>query len=105
MTEAFQELLQDHPDAVIVHGGAKGADRIADDLAWDYGFRTVVYAADWKTHGKAAGPIRNQQMLDAGADLVLAFPLPGSKGTLDMIHRAKRAGVDVRVFSPSGDST
>lgn len=101
MREVFEDLFEltfPVEDVTIVHGGAKGADRIADDLAWDFGFRTVVYAADWDRYGKKAGPIRNQQMLVAGADLVLAFPLADSRGTWDMVRRAEAAGVEVRVF-------
>jgi hypothetical protein len=55
-----------------------------------------VYVAQWKKHGRAAGPIRNQRMLDKGKpDLVVAFP--GGRGTADMIRRAERAGVPVRI--------
>jgi hypothetical protein len=54
-----------------------------------------VYVAQWKKHGRAAGPIRNQRMLDEGKpDLVVAFP--GGRGTADMIRRAERAGVPVQ---------
>jgi len=56
-----------------------------------------VFPADWETHGKAAGPIRNQRMLDEGRpDLVVAFP--GGRGTSDMVARAKRAGVEVMMI-------
>ena len=50
------------------------------------------YVADWATHGKKAGPLRNQRMIDEGhPDLVIAFP--GGKGTDDMTRRALAAGV------------
>jgi UDP-N-acetylmuramoylalanine-D-glutamate ligase len=53
-----------------------------------------VYPADWKLHGKSAGHIRNQQMLDESKpDIVIAFP--GGRGTANMIKRAKKAGVEV----------
>lgn len=62
-----------------------------------------VFKADWDKHGKAAGPIRNQQMLDEGKpDLVLAFA--GGKGTDDMCRRARAAGVEVRRFWPGRTS-
>lgn len=51
--------------------------------------------ADWKTHGRAAGPIRNQRMIDEWKPtLVIAFA--GGRGTADMIRRAKAAGIEVR---------
>jgi hypothetical protein len=49
--------------------------------------------AEWKKYGPAAGPIRNQRMLDWGPDLVVAFS--GGKGTADMVRRARAAGVEV----------
>lgn len=83
-----------HPDVVtIVHGDAPGADSLARMVGTGLGFEVEHHPADWKRHGKAAGPIRNQQMLDAGADLVIAFP--GGRGTADMVKRAKGAGVPV----------
>jgi hypothetical protein len=61
----------------------------------------AVFPADWETHGRAAGPIRNQAMLDEGKPyLVIAFWDGKSKGTLDMISRATRAGVPVKIVPP-----
>jgi hypothetical protein len=81
------------PD-VIIHGGASGADRLAGQWAWKNGKGCRVEFADWQLHGKAAGPIRNQKMLDEHApDLVVAFP--GGRGTADMVRRAKAKGVPV----------
>lgn len=81
----------------ILHGDARGADEIASRLAESMCMDVKEYAADWTTHGNAAGPIRNQQMVDAGADLCLAFPLPGSKGTWDCVRRCRKAGIPVRI--------
>lgn len=82
-------------DIHIIAGAARGTDTLAIDWAVVHWTRFTEYPADWETHGKAAGPIRNQQMLDEGKpDLVLAFP--GGRGTADMIRRAKKAGVTVR---------
>ena len=71
----------------IVSGCAPGADTFALEWSkkWVFGLR--LFPADWKRHGRAAGPIRNQEMLDAGPDLVIAFP--GGRGTADMVRRAK----------------
>jgi hypothetical protein len=80
-------------------GAAPGADTLADTWARSRGIRVERYYALWQTHGKAAGPIRNQRMLDSeNPDLVVAFP--GGKGTADMIQRAKAAGVAVREVGP-----
>ena len=78
----------------IISGGAKGADTLAIDYAIINWCRFKEYKADWKKYRKAAGPIRNQQMLDEGKpDLVIAFP--GGRGTADMCNRAEKAGVEV----------
>jgi hypothetical protein len=77
----------------LVHGDARGADRIAARIAAALGWEVEAYPADWNRYGPAAGPLRNQQMLDTGIDLVIAFP--GGKGTADMVGRARRAGVRV----------
>lgn len=75
---------------LLVHGGAPGADTLAGEWAKDRGIPCRVYPADWKSHGKAAGPKRNQQMLDeAQPQMVLAFP--GGRGTADMVRRARTA--------------
>lgn len=79
---------------LIISGGAPGVDSLAIDWA---GYRSVphkTYYADWEKHRRAAGPIRNQQMLDEGKPhLVVAFL--GGTGTADMLRRAKAAGVPV----------
>lgn len=95
-------LHAETPIDTIIHGGAGGcdldglygADVIAQDIAEQLGIDTQVYVPDWKAHGKKAGPIRNQLMLDDGKpNLVVAFP--GGKGTADMVRRANAAGVMV----------
>lgn len=84
------------PNLTIIQGGAKGADFLSKVWAKYIGWNVRVeeYPADWKQYGKAAGSIRNQQMLDEGKpDIVVAFP--GGIGTADMIRRAKKANVEV----------
>lgn len=86
-----------HEWPCIVHGAASGADSLADDWAIGRDVLVEPHPADWAVHGRAAGPIRNQEMLEAGADLVIAFP--GGRGTGDMIRRARRAGVRVAIVA------
>lgn len=84
------------PPAVseVVSGMAPGADSFAAEWAERFGFPLHKFPANWQTHGRAAGPIRNQQMLDEGKpDLVVAFP--GGRGTADMVRRARQSGVPV----------
>lgn len=79
----------------IIHGGASGADWLAGQFARYANIQVSEYPADWKKHGRAAGPIRNKQMLDEGKpDLVVAFP--GGRGTADMVRQATKAGIHVQ---------
>lgn len=77
----------------VVCGGARGADRLAAREARVLGCEVEEYPADWDRFGKAAGFIRNQEMVDSGADLVIA--LPGGNGTAHCVQCAKRAGIEV----------
>ena len=78
----------------LIEGDARGADRIAGYWARKRRLDNLKFPADWAAHGKAAGPIRNQRMIDEGKpDLVVAFP--GGCGTADMVSRAKGAGIKV----------
>ena len=82
-------------DVTIIQGGAKGADFLAKAWADWVGAKHVEYPADWKTHGRGAGHIRNAQMLSEGKpDLVVAFK--GGRGTADMVSKAKAQGLEVR---------
>lgn len=77
----------------VLQGGAPGADRMADDLCRKANLTVRTLRARWKADGKGAGPIRNQDMVDARPDLVLA--MPGGDGTFDMIQRSRDAGIAV----------
>lgn len=83
-------------DAILVHGDCRGADRIAADIWSEWGLPVQAYPADWAIHGRAAGPIRNQAMVDAGAHACLAFIGVNSKGTADCVARARAAWIPVR---------
>lgn len=98
MLRALRELVPrfDH----LIHGGARGADLLAARIGRMLKMRVTAYRADWERHGKAAGAIRNQRMLDEGKpNLVVAFP--GGRGTLDMVRRARAAGLEVREETPN----
>lgn len=104
-------------DCTLVEGEAMGADIIAavvveleiedgvefrSDPVWTQIDR---FPADWNTHGRAAGPIRNQQMLDSGVDYVVGFhnDIRSSRGTRDMLRRCARAEIPGRLFTFTGE--
>ena len=81
-------------NVVIIHGAARGADSLANDYATERGLRVVSYPADWKTHGRRAGPIRNKKMLtESQPHVIIAFK--GGNGTAHMMKIGREAGVTV----------
>ena len=77
---------------VAVHGAARGADSMTNYWAGGRVVEVRSHPADWDLHGKGAGPIRNQKMLDTEhPDAVMAFP--GGNGTEDMKRRARNYGL------------
>ena len=99
------ETLEKFPSGtIIVHGACRGADNTCAAIAEDLGFIVRPYPADWVKFPRAAGPIRNQQMLDEEhrddepIDQCIAFHnnMAASKGTKDMVKRAEKA--NIRVF-------
>lgn len=89
----FLDLLHaEYSFSALIEGGASGADELGRDWARARSVPVETYSADWATHGRAAGPIRNAQMLSDGKpDVVVAFP--GGKGTADMLRKAQDAGL------------
>lgn len=91
-SDSYGNWLPDN--IIIIQGGARGADRAADEWAIINWVPLETYLPDWDKYRKAAGPIRNKQMLDEGKpDVVIAFP--GGRGTANMVSLAKKAGVEV----------
>ncbi len=91
--DALSEMFDRGVFGSVVEGGARGIDAIARQWARNRNVPCDTVTADWKTHGRAAGPIRNRAMLEAGASLVIAFP--GGVGTEDMKRQARERGVRV----------
>ncbi len=98
--DAMGDLMRHygHPSR-IVHGAATGADSMAGDLGERLSVDVVQCPADWKKHGRAAGPIRNKEMLAHKPAKVIAFP--GGRGTKDMVEKARLAGITVVEIKPT----
>lgn len=106
----LQRLYKVQPDTIIVHGACRGADEIVGRLATEMGFPVEAYPANWRRYGRAAGPVRNQQMINEsrmkseqdGSQLSAVFAfhsdLEHSKGTADMVGRAFKHRVPCKVI-------
>jgi len=80
---------------LVISGTAKGADRMGEKWANEFGIPVKRFPAQWSRYGSKAGPIRNRQMLDEGQpDLVIVFK--GGRGSEHMATIAKKAGVKTR---------
>lgn len=100
-----RELMKLPKDTMIIHGAARGADTLGKFVAEKMGLKVINdgkgFPAEWKRYGKAAVPIRNQQMIDEGKpDMVLAFHenINDSRGTKDMVTRARGVGIKVVII-------
>jgi hypothetical protein len=88
-------------DLRVMHGDARGLDRAFAAEARARGVRIKAFPADWYRHPKAAGPIRNGemvrylQMCASKGHSVQVIAFPGGTGTADMIRQAERAGIAV----------
>lgn len=89
----------------IVHGDCpRGADRMAREWCEQWpAISEERHPADWDTYGKSAGYRRNSEMVSLGADLCIAFVVPGkSKGTQHTIDLARKAGIPVEEVFQDG---
>jgi hypothetical protein len=89
-----------NPEAVLVSGCCPtGADALAEAMWSHNGLRIERHPADWTTHGRAAGPRRNQAMVSSGPDACVAFIRNNSRGATGTVAMCRRAGVPVTVYA------
>jgi predicted Rossmann-fold nucleotide-binding protein len=87
---------------LLLHGGARGADAAIARAAHQLGWSALVMPAEWRRHGRAAGPIRNRELLELAvaralthtspgvSTSVLVVAFPGGPGTASLVHQARR---------------
>lgn len=83
---------------LLVSGGAKGADTLGEQYAKENNIPTKIFYPDWEKHGKAAGMIRNTDIINE-AELVVAFWDQKSNGTRDSIQKAEKAGKKILIIT------
>jgi hypothetical protein len=95
---ALRAALRFHGATTVRHGACRGVDEWAGKVGTRLGLRVEPVPADWKKHGRAAGPIRNRHMLDGDERLKPAdvtISLPGNEGTADCVSAARERGLPV----------
>lgn len=99
----IEELIRiekiEKEDLIIVSGGARGVDSLAEAWADREGVEKLIFPADWKGKGKGAGYIRNIDIIK-NSDLVLAIWNGESRGTLHSLTLAKRKGLKIYLTIP-----
>jgi hypothetical protein len=98
----LQRLLALPSDTVLVHGDARGLDRIAGEIGRHLGFTVHPEPANWLKHGHRAGPIRNRRMYNEyKPTLVLAFhsDIDNSRGTRDMVRYVLKTDTPIELFT------
>jgi hypothetical protein len=95
------EVVQAHEgeQVVLVSGNCHGADVMAEEVAVKFGWMIERHPADWKTHGKRAGFIRNGEMVELGADYCLAFIQDESAGATNTVVKARIAKIPTKVVA------
>lgn len=92
-------VLEYHDDLVVVHGDCPiGADAIAKNWSYHNYVPQELYPALWDGYGKAAGHIRNKQMVDTNPDYAVAFIKGEARGTLNCLSHIEKAGIPHATF-------
>ena len=112
----YDALVKLPEDSVIIHGAQRGADSVADSVAKELGFDTIPVEADWDAYENgAAGPIRNEEMLNMLISSCKAYSQPANcfafhedtklgRGTRDMTIRCIKSKIRTYVWVPVSDS-
>lgn len=102
--EYFVKVVSSHEGGIekIVSGGATGADTLAKWYAGKYGIPFEEFPANWDRFGRAAGPMRNKQIVEA-ADIMIAFMAKRSKGTRNAVDQMIKAGKPIHIYPVARD--
>ena len=91
-------------------GDSQGVDKFVREWCEEYEVKYTVFNAQWNMHGKPAGPIRNQTMVDAAIHIaptgkIIGLAFPGGRGTKHCHDYMKKRGIKVWNLSKTGSNT
>jgi len=93
--EVLFRIYSKHDNLKVIVGDCKtGVDRIVLEWCKSRCINHKVFCAEWIRHGKRAGPLRNSDMVNYGADMCVGFVSETSRGTLDCLSQAIQSGID-----------
>jgi hypothetical protein len=102
----IMKVIQELKPKIIIEGGCRGVDTLARECANILHIEVHEYRAEWQRFGRAAGPIRNKEMIEEGRpSLVVAFHnnLDKSSGTKNMVKQAKKYYIPVKLYNSKGE--
>lgn len=97
--KAILGVVRDQKDVTVIHGECSGVDKTSTIVATKHGFKVESHPPDWKKFGKAAGPIRNEEMIKSKIDHAVLFLSQDSKGTRHMLTLVQRYKVPYTLVS------
>lgn len=98
LKDICDKKLINQKEIEIVSGTANGADKLGEKYAEEKGYCIKKFPADWKTYGKRAGFIRNEEMAKY-SEALIAFWDGESKGTKHMIELAKKYKLKIHIVN------
>lgn len=102
LKKKLDKVLQHKHQVVIVSGGAKGADSLAEKYAKEKNYPLKIFTANWNSYGKSAGYMRNSQMHEFISRFnnrgIVAFWDGQSKGTKHNFNLAKKFNTPIRII-------
>ncbi len=93
--EILDALHAQYDFTEVVSGAATGADTCGAEWAKSRGLRVKEYPAEWGRYGRAAGPIRNKQMIDYIYPAGILITFPGGRGTRNVTKLAEKDATQV----------
>jgi hypothetical protein len=89
--EKINEWINFHGNpSVIISGGARGADTLAEKYATDNNIQTIIYKPDYKKYKGYIAPLIRNTLIVKECTHILAFPSRNGSGTQDTINKAEK---------------